>query len=161
MRTLFWEFCSLLLKHCWLGNKSILMCTHIHMQIQHDMMTWEVIKSPRPLSCGPLSLSDCFKSHDPSALLYGDWFTLFFQTSSPRVFTSSPQFNRCPTKHLISEHTTKTHLQSRYACNPILRHFLTPSLSVCLTAVDVIYPSEHTCSTWQVVVLVIRHKCSV
>lgn len=45
-----------------------------------------------------------------------------------------PNLIDAPTKHLISEHTTKTHPQSCYACKPILRHFLTPSLSVFLTA---------------------------
>ncbi len=59
---------------------------------------------------------------------------LFFsKPAHPEGSPLHPNLRDAPTKHLISEHTTNPHPQSRYAFKSILRHFLTPSLSVFLT----------------------------
>ncbi len=115
---------------CWLGYKPIYRCVPTFKCKYNMIWHGKLLNHHVPLSCGPLSLSDCVKSHDPSALLYGDWFTLFFQTIGSPLH---PNLRDAPTKHLISEHTTNPHPQSRYAFKSILRHFLTPSLSVFLT----------------------------
>lgn len=63
----------------------------------------------------------------------GIGWLFFSKPAHPEGSPLHPNLRDAPTKHLISEHTTNPHPQSRCAFKSLLRHFLTPSLSVFLT----------------------------